>query len=393
MSDWVSEVWSFTFTTFVSAAAGVGAEKFFNISGRVIQPLWYNTFGRIHRRRRRAQDAKLIGGAETFAVGAARHQIYVRQFAPRGFSPDHLTARRVPDQPAHVLIEDLRQALRPGQAAELQEGIDARRLELDAAPEAWNAEKLALRRISVSRIGTDEEPTIDLGYAVTDYATFQVIANAWEKQSKNLAAEGQDLTAEDLRDILPGLSNSFGINLTIETADDDLLLTQRSAKASSAKNLRHISVNEGMAPADIDPRTDLPDPYLTALRGIEEELGIDLNDEPEIRKRITFHSLVCDVTRYEWALLGHVNLTQTKWTNATIQGARKLGAAPDDWETNELTFIPFNRKSLEDALGDDSNWVGHGYMNLLLSAMFRLRKDRSAFLEKARTVLMSDKRA
>lgn len=388
MFEWVSEVWSYTFTTLVSAAAGVGAEKFLNISGRVIQPLWYSTFGRIHRRRRRLQEAKLIGGAETFAVGAARHQIYVRQFAPRGFAPSHLTASRVPDQPTPILIGTLRESLRPGLPIDLDAAIQAKRIELEAAPEAWNAEKLALRRIKVSRVGSHEEPTIDLGYAVTDYASFQVIANAWEKRYKGLDGPGQDLPADDLRDVLPGLSNSFGINLTLETADDDLLLTQRSGKASSAKNLRHISVNEGMALADIDPKTDLPDPYLTALRGIEEELGIDLSEEPGIRSRITFHSLVCDVTRYEWALLGHVNLTQTKWTNAAIQGARKLGAAPDDWETNSLTFIPFNRKSIEEVLKDDSDWVGHGYINLLLSAIFRLRRDRNAFLNKARAALM-----
>lgn len=387
MSDWVSEVWSFTVTTVVGAAAGIGAEKFLNVTGRVIQPLWYASFGRMHRRRRRLREEKLIGGAETFAVGAAKHQIYVLQFAPSGFAPGHLTASRVPNQPAPSLISKLRMPLQPAAPAHLQEAIEAKRLELDSAPEAWNAEKLALRRIRVSRMGNHEEPTVDLGYGITDYATFQVIASAWETKYRDLGA-GQELTAEDLRDVLPGLSNSFGINLTVETADDHLLLTQRSAKASSAKNLRHISVNEGMALADIDPKTNLPDPYLTALRGMEEELGVDLSEDPDIRSRITFHSLICDVTRYEWALLGHVDLTQTKWTNAVFQGARKLGGAPDDWETNNLTFVPLDRKSIEKELEDDSNWVGHGYMNLLLSAVFRFRGDRSAFLNKARATLM-----
>lgn len=387
MFDWVSEVWSYWLTTFLSAAAGIGAEKFLNVSGRVIQPLWHASFGRMHRRRRRLREEKLIGGAETFAVGAAKHQIYVRQFAPSGFAAGHLTASRVPDQPAPSLISKLRTPLQPAASASFHEAIEAKRLELDSAAESWNAEKVALRRIRVSRTGNHEEPTLDLGYGVTDYATFQVIASAWEGHYKGFGA-GQDLEAEDLRDVLPGLSNSFGINLTVETADDHLLLTQRSARASSAKNLRHISVNEGMALADIDPKTDLPDPYLTALRGIEEELGMDLSEEPDMRSRITFHSLICDVTRYEWALLGHVNLTQTKWTNAVIQGARKLGVAPDDWETNKLTFVPLDRKSIEKVLEDDSDWVGHGYINLLLSAVFRLRGDRIAFMNKARATLM-----
>lgn len=389
MPHWLSEILSYTSTTLAGAAAGILAEKFLNISGRIIQPLWNATAGKMYRRRRREQEAKLIGLSETFSVGAAKHQIYIRQFAPRGFREDHLTSSRVPDQPAPNLIRRLRESLRPASPENLDAAIEAKRTELETAPEAWNAEKVALRRIRVARTGNHEEPTIDLGYAVTDYATFQVIADAWERRYKNLDAAGRDLGAEDLMDVLPGLSNSFGINLTVETADDHLLLTRRSAKANNAKNLRHVSVNEGMALADINPKTDLPDPYLTALRGIEEELGLDLSEEQDIRQRITFHSLICDVSRYEWALLGHVNLGQTKWTNAMIHSARKLGAAPDDWESHELSFIPLEPKSIGTALSDDSDWVGHGYINLLLSAMFRLRGSRGELLQTARETLMS----
>lgn len=389
MFEWISEAWSYAFTTLVSAAAGICAEKFLNITGRIIQPLWHNTFGRMYRRRRSLREAQLIGGSETFAVGAAKHEIYIRQFAPRGFTPNHLTASRVPDLPTSSLVGQLQQPLQPVPPTRIEAAIEGKRIELESTPETWNAEKIALRRIQVSRTGNVEEPTIDLGFAVTDYASFQVVAALWEKHFKGNVEKNQLIHAEHLWDVLPGLSNSFGVNLTVETADDHLLLTQRSAKATSAKNLRHISVNEGMALADIDPKTGLPDPYLTALRGMDEELGINLSEEPDIRNRITFHSLVCDVTRYEWALLGHVNLSQTKWTNAKIRGFRKLGAASDDWETNELSFISLDRKSIEEVLKDDSDWVGHGYINLLLSAMFRLPRDRSTFLDTARTALMN----
>ncbi|MHC6594243.1 hypothetical protein [Arthrobacter sp. C152] len=388
MPESFADMLSYALTTLFGAAAGILAEKFLNVSGRLILPLWHGTVGKLYRRRRNQREAKLIGFSETFSVGAAKHQIYVRQFSPRGFAPGHLKASRVPDQPAAYLMRNLREPLRPALPDDLETAIEAKRLELQSAPEAWNAEKFALRRIRVSRTGNHEEPTIDLGYAVTDYAAFQVVAGAWERHYKNLDGVIQDLRADDLWDVLPGLSNSFGVNLTLETADDHLLLARRSDKANSARNLRHVAVNEGMSLEDIDPRTDLPDPYLTAVRGIEEELGIDLAEEPGARGRITFHSLVCDVTRYEWALLGHVDLRQTKWTNAAIQGARKLGAAPDDWESNKLAFVPFDAKSIEAVLEDDSDWVGHGYINVLLSAIFRLRSNRAAFINRARETLM-----
>lgn len=386
MFELVSGFWSYSFTLLLSASAGVLAEKFLNISGRLVQPLWYKTFGKIHRRRRLRKESRLIGADETFAVGAAKHEIYVRQFAVEGFKPEHLGSGTVPQQLPSTLFAKLPERLRPASAAELEHRIEEKRRGLENTPGAWNAEMLALRKVEVSRSGNFELPVLKLHFARTDYASFQVVAGAWEKLLFD-GLEGGELRGEELHDVLPALSHSFGINLTIETADDHLLLTRRSGKTSGARNLRHISVNEGMALADQDPKTGLPDPYRTAIRGIAEELGVDLEEEPEIRERITFHSLVCDVTRYEWALLGHVNLTQTGWTNASFIQARKLGMGPDDWESNSLEFIPMTTAAVEAALRDDSDWVGHGYMNLVLSAVHRFRSDRRAILAAVRSAL------
>jgi hypothetical protein len=388
MSEWVSGIWSYTFTLLLSASAGVLAEKFLNISGRFIQPLWYKTFGKIYRRRRFREESRLIGAAETFAVGAAKHEIYVRQFAVEGFRPENLRSGTVPQQSSSGLAAKLPPRLRPASPSELGQKIEEKRRDLDAAPGAWNAEKLALRKLEVSRVGSLELPVLKLHYSITDYASFQVVSTEWEKRF-TAGLEGGELRGEELLDVFPGLSNSFGVNLTVETADDQLILTRRSVKTASGGNLRHISVNEGMALVDRDPKTGLPDPYRTALRGIAEELGVDLEGELDIRKRITFHSLVCDVTRYEWALLGHVNLTQTEWTNASFIDARKLGMGPDDWESHSLEFIPLTRAAVEEALRDDSDWVGHGYMNLVLSSMHRLRGERRAILAAARAALAS----
>lgn len=222
----------------------------------------------------------------------------------------------------------------------------------------------------MSREGSDELPVLTLRFAETDHASFLAIAAEWESLMA-AGLEGGPLRGEELLDILPGLSNSFGINLTVETADGQLLLTRRSAKTASGQNLRHISVNEGMALVDVDPLTGRPDPYRTALRGIAEELGVDLEAQPEMRDRITFHSLVCDVTRNEWALLGHVDLRETVWTSASFLHARQLGMAPDAWESNAIEFIPMTKTAIETALEDDKEWVGHGYINLALSSVHR----------------------
>jgi hypothetical protein len=375
-----------------STIFGMVIEKFFNITGRFLIPLWNLTLGKaLHRRRMRIEHA-VMGAGETYAVGAAKHEIYVRQFAIKGFKPDHITTQNDFPKAASELLARLPETMWPQNIESIESEIARKTAELDAADEAWNAEKLALRSIKVSRLGSIEEPTLRLGFAKTDYATFQVIANHWERTFKTRYSTADPISAADLRDVLPGLSNSFGVNLTVETADGDIILTKRSGKTQSAKNLRHISVNEGMAIIDVDQRTGVPDPYLTALRGIEEELGITLPDEPGTRERIIFHSLVCDVTRYEWALLGHVNLTGTPWTNAEFINARRFGMSPDDWESDSISFLPVAPKAIEEALRDDSDWVGHGYMNLVLSALYRLAAQPNAILKTARSAIMSSSR-
>lgn len=317
---------------------------------------------------------------QMYEVGAAGHRIYVRQFAVDGLRPEHLISHTVPQESNENLLSGLDPRLLPLPAPELARRAEATRTELEQTPGAWNAETVALRQVEVSRAGSHELPVLKLGYARSDYATFRAVAGAWAEQS------GQTrLTPEDLQRVQPGLSHSFGINLTVETADGQLMLTTRSAKIATAANLRHITVNEGMSVSDEDPETGVLDPYRTALRGIEEELGVDLGADG--RRHITFHSLICDTTRYEWALLGHVNLTGTEWTSSSFRHARLLGIAPDSWETSNIEFIPFDAEAVQEALQDDSNWVGHGYVNLLLSALHRMPGHRSTLLSTAHAAL------
>jgi hypothetical protein len=180
-----------------------------------------------------------------------------------------------------------------------------------------------------------------------------------------------------------GLSHSFGVNLTIETADDSLILTKRSGLTSRAHGLRHISVNEGMSLDDKD-LNGYPDPYATALRGIREELGVDLAPH---RDKVVFHALILDVTRYEWALLGHVDLRGTEFTDGAFRMQRGMGLSSDDWESDELSLGPWNAASALDLLESDDEWVGHGYLNLLLSAVHRFPRSRDQLIAQARRAL------
>lgn len=54
------------------------------------------------------------------------------------------------------------------------------------------------------------------------------------------------------------------------------------------RNEFDCGITEGMNETDIDPKTGLPDPYMTAMRGLHEEMAINLDSEVFLR-------VICDV--------------------------------------------------------------------------------------------------
>jgi len=315
------------------------------------------------------------------SVGRGHHQLFVLEFAPHGFAPDHLVVDPPDNQSLASTWARLPASLQPIPFDALSARIAEERSAIDRQTGAWNARRFALRRATVGREGDDEKPTLHLAFGETDFATHRVVSQEW---SASLRDRTDRLEERAIRQVLPGLSHSFGINLTIETADGSLVLTQRSSLTSQATGLRHISVNEGTALEDRDA-SGLPDPYATALRGTREQLGIDLTPHRDL---VVFHSLILDVTRYEWALLGHVDLRGTDVTDATLPAQRALGLSSDDWESDRLSLVRWDAASSMELLQSDDHWVGHGYLNLLLSAVHRFPRQGEDILEQARRSLL-----
>ena len=378
----VEEALTYGLTTFASAVAGVAAERTLNLSGRLFEPVWYATGGRLVRQRRREIESRLrLSVASVFTVGPGHHDLFVLEFAQHGFRPDHLVVEPTDPSDLSSTWSRLPQPVRPMALEDLLEKVDDERRAIETQPGAWNARRFALRRATVTRVGDEEKPAIHLTFGESDYATHRVVSRAWAALYRG--EDGPELDEPALRSVMGGLSHSFGVNLTIETADDSLILTRRSGLTSRAHGLRHISVNEGMSLEDKDIH-GYPDPYATAVRGIREELGVDLAAH---RDKVVFHSLILDVTRYEWALLGHVDLRGTEFTDGAFRMQRGMGLSSDDWESDELSLGPWTAASALELLDSDDEWVGHGYLNLLLSAVHRFPRSRDQLVSQARRAL------
>lgn len=316
-----------------------------------------------------------------FTLGPGRHDLFVLEFAQHGFHPDHLIVEPTDTSDLSTVWSRLPPTVRPMSLENLLLGVEEERRAIETRPGTWNARRYALRRATVTRVGDEERPAVHLTFGESDYATHRVVSQAWAARYRS--GTKPELDEQALRSVMAGLSHSFGVNLTIETADDSLILTRRSGLTSRAHGLRHISVNEGMSLEDQDPN-GYPDPYATAMRGIREELGVDLAAH---RDKVVFHALILDVTRYEWGLLGHVDLRGTDFTDGVFRMQRGVGMSSDNWESDELTLRPWNIESALDLLESDNDWVGHGYLNLLLSAIHRFPRCREQLIAKAQRAL------
>lgn len=180
---------------------------------------------------------------------------------------------------------------------------------------------------------------------------------------------------------VPGLLNSIGLNATLVTDDDKLVLVKRNPRMSSGRSGWHISVNEGMLPEDCVRDGEL-DPRVGLVRGVKEELGIDIDP-----RCVKIHTAMLDMRRYQFGLLGHIDLRGSRTSAAHVQRARMLGNAKDKSENARLSFIDWTYEDVRSKLLE-TEWIAHGWLNLILSAIqhFPSHRDELSDLLTDRTV-------
>lgn len=298
--------------------------------------------------------------------------VYVHAFNPAGLT---IRTRTLPDQNWAQRWEDLPEDLRPAEPQLLLDQLTAVRKEIKCDSSQWNEERFGLARIHHGRDDSKDRPTFELKFHPTDYAASNVMRR-WYMERR-----GPDrllsMPHDDLSRVLPGMSHSFGVNATVLTADDHLILVRRSSRSSSARVKRHVSVNEGMNATDVDSYGN-PDVVSALIRGLDEELGL----KQVAHDQVTFHSFILDATRYQWALLGHVDLRDTDITAADVDVRRKAGLSADAWENQRIYAIPATPKAVLDELTNQNDWIAHGWTNLLLSAMTLFPERQNDFMAK-----------
>lgn len=202
----------------------------------------------------------------------------------------------------------------------------------------WYGPNYAVEGLSISRSTLDELPELCLRLKESDYFSFLATQQLDREFPDGTTPRGRYLQHEDPEDVPTFMSCSFGTNVALVTADNQLVVARRSHRVGSRPNLWSSSANEGLSrQLDSDGRT-APDIYRVMRRGVEEELSIG-------REEYRLELLAISVERqvHQWGAFFSGSLHGL--TGNDVLGRRGRGV-PDKWESSEIRLIPFNIASV-----------------------------------------------
>jgi transcriptional regulator with XRE-family HTH domain len=198
----------------------------------------------------------------------------------------------------------------------------------------WNGQRYSLSRFVISRDGPVEDLVLDLWFTPSDYYTFLATNMALDDAGVRARYLGATV---DWSKPVPFFSHSFGLYLTVITADNQILLTSRGSNVGSRPGDYNISVCEGLGTIDAHASPgQAPDLYACAQRGMKEELGLT-EIEDFSAADIQLFSFGVDTWYAQWGLLGLVRVQKTA---QDILNYRNAGVK-DRLENAELHHLPF----------------------------------------------------
>ncbi len=222
-------------------------------------------------------------------------------------------------------------------------------------PFQWNGPKYALYRYAISRTIPDEYMEVTFTLRPTDYYTFQATVASLDK---NLMGSSPPVTLrqkylhgldlEALSEPIPFLANGFGVTLIVITKDRKLIFSYRSTDTGIRAGELDVSVVEGIHPT-LDRSTfhHGPDLYRTAIRGAQEELGLEL-----LQNDITFLGFGVDLEYYQWNVIGIARCPE-KAQELLERRGRGVGGK---WEIKKFEFVDSNPRTVFQLLKDRKMW-------------------------------------
>lgn len=202
----------------------------------------------------------------------------------------------------------------------------------------------------------EEVPMLRFKFGPTDYFTQIVTDLNTEDPARRRYAQAVPITQQPV----PEFASILGVNLSLITRDNYLIVSERHARVYFAAGKLHTSVAESIQrPMDAGPN-GAPDPFRAASRGAHEELGIELSAHD-----IEFGAFGVQPDLCQYSLLGAHRLAYTK---DEVLKLRSFGVPKDKWESSRLHFVPYDPDAVAQfAIVHQEQWVHIGLAAVVLS--------------------------
>jgi hypothetical protein len=210
---------------------------------------------------------------------------------------------------------------------------EGERLRAEGRTPLWNGPRYAVASFDISRRPLDERPEIHLRLRPTDYDTFLAAQQLDRRLSDGTTPRSRYLNPDDPLAAPSFLQCSFAVNVAVVTADDMLVVTQRSNRVRMAPGVRNSSVNEGLSRHIDSSGRSAPDLHAVARRGMREELSLEPHEYS-----LDLLAFVLDTDKRHWS--GHFYARLKDVSSAGLQARMSRGVA-DRWEHHTIDYVPF----------------------------------------------------
>lgn len=223
----------------------------------------------------------------------------------------------------------------------------------------WNSKTYGLTSFTRSRTDEDEDLELHLYFRPSDWFNHCATGLSLDKHvlidhvnKKSITPREKYLNAIDWSspDLQPTpyFSNTFSVAMCLVTADNILILVQRSGSVVNPDQFS-ISVNETLQYSNDKSETNAPDLYGVVKRGTLEEMGFKPEDQ-----EISFFSLCMDTDSCCWGIQGMIK------SNKTFQEINdcRRNKAKDKYENKKLFALDFSISSIVKFVLNNEPWPG-----------------------------------
>jgi hypothetical protein len=197
----------------------------------------------------------------------------------------------------------------------------------------WNGAAYAVDYVAVSREPDVENGRVSIGLQFSDYFTFLAAQQLDRPMRDGQTLRSRYLDGKPWSSVPPFISSSFGINVAVTTADDQIIFSKRSDRVGTQPNIWNSSANEGLSRGLDSSGSHPPDLYRVAERGLVEELALSPNEYD-----LQLLGITLDTNLHHWGCLFWARLrelTSDEWIERTSRGVR------DRYEHERHDLIPF----------------------------------------------------